>query len=117
MTKKLRRMYLSLANNDYGRVERDLNLFVAPFVFGRGLKPNEVSYLDWDVYGLQLTEKTEDTIWDSYHTMKAAEYFPNRAFLIVDQFTWGFWDTHRPNMILMDQPNWFNVLSNALEMR
>jgi len=117
MTKKLRRMYLFLADNDYGRVERDLNLYVAPFVFGRGLRANEISYLTWDIYGLKLSEKTEDTIWDSYHTLKCAEYFPNRLFLIVDNFTWSFWDAHAPNMILMDQPNWPNILTNSLEMK
>jgi hypothetical protein len=110
-------MYLYLANNDYGRVERDLNLFVAPFVFGRDLRANEISYLNWDAYGLQLGEKNEDTIWTSYHTLKCAEYFPTRAFLIVDRFTWSFWEKPAPNMILMDQPNWPNILSNALEIR
>jgi hypothetical protein len=110
-------MYLFLANNDYGRIERDLNLFVAPFIFGRDLRANQISYLTWDVYGLQLSEKTEESIWDSYHMLKCAEYFPSRAFLVIDKFTWSFWDSPAPNMILMDQPDWANILANALETK
>lgn len=117
MRKKLRRAYLYLADGDYGRIEDELNLYVSPFLFGRELSVTKVSYLEWDVYGLKLIDKTEDSIWNMYRVFKCAEFFPNRFFLIIDRFTWNLFDEHRPNMVLMDQPNWANILVTHLEKR
>ena len=116
MTKKLRKAYLYLDNRDYGRIEAELNTYVACFKFGRHLTINEISYLQWDIYGLSLSSRDSDSIWEaSYHTHKAAQYFPNRLFLIVDKFTWDFFEAPTPNMVLMDQPNWPNIIRNHLE--
>ena len=117
MRKKLRRTYLYLGNNDYGRVEAELNMYVTCFLFGLDLRANQISYLEWDIYVLLLTEKNERNIWDSYHMLKCADYFPNRLFLVIDKFTWSFFESHRPNMVLMDQPNWPNIVNNHLETR
>jgi len=114
---KLLRAYLYLANDDYGRVEALLNMYVAGFVCGRGLHPNSISHLEWDLYVFNLIEKGEDNVWIAYHVEKAAQYFPSRSFLIINKFTLNFFDTPFPNMILMDQPNWINIIRNHLEMR
>lgn len=110
MKKKLRRMYLFLASGDYGEIEREITTYVSPFNFGRDLKANQVSYLEWDVYGFQLSRKGEESTWDAYHTYKCAQYFPNRLILIIDKFTLGFFDDVPSNMLLMDQPNWPNLM-------
>lgn len=117
MKKKLPRMYLYLGNNDYGRIERELTTYVSGFLFGRNLQPDKISYLDWDIYGLQLCKKTEETIWISYHALKCAQYFPNRMVLIIDEFTMSFFDSPAGNMVLMDQPNWVHIVNNYLEMK
>lgn len=116
MTKALRRAYLYLANDDYGRIEAALNIYIAGFVFGRNLRPNNVSHLEWDLYVFNLISRGEDNVWLTYHVEKGAQYFPNRAFLITDQFTWNFFSETSSNMILMDQPNWPNILRNKLEI-
>ena len=113
----MKRAYLFLADNDYGRIEAELNMFVGPFVFGRDLRANHISYLQWDLHGLKLVDKAEDSVWDAYHFMKSAQYFPSRAFLVVDRFTWEMFDTFSSNMILMDQPNWPNLVLNQLETK
>jgi hypothetical protein len=116
--KKLRRAYLYLANRDYGRVESELNTFVSPFIFGRHLKPNKVSFLEWDLIGIQLTDKRdEDNVWDVYHFHKCASYFPSRTFLVIDRITWNLFESRTPNMILMDQPNWVSLINNSLESK
>ena len=118
MRKKLRRAYLYLDNRDYGRIEAELNTYVACFKFCRGLTINQISYLEWDIYGLQLNDRSVDSIWEaSYHTLKCAQYFPGRLFLIIDRFTWGFFESPTPNMVLMDQPNWPNMILNHMEIR
>ena len=115
---KLRRAYLYLANKKYGQVEADLNTFVSPFVFGRNLKPNKVSFLSWDLIGLQLTgRQTDDNIWDVYHFHKCASYFPSRTFLVIDKTTWGMFESYTPNMILMDTPNWACLTIRNLESK
>ena len=116
MIKSLKRAYLYLGNDDYGRVEASLNTYVAAFVCGRKMRPNEVSYLSWDLYVFNLITRGEDNVWLAYHVEKAAQYFPSRSFLITDRFTWEFFDVKSPNMILMDQPNWSNILRNQLEI-
>jgi hypothetical protein len=117
MTKNLRRMYLWLGDKDYGQVEADFQMYVGFFLFGRHLKPSEVSYRDWDVYGIKFTEESEDNIWDTYHLKKCAEYYPSRLIVIMDRFTWGFFDERPDNMILMDQPNWANIVKRHLESK
>lgn len=117
MQSKLLRAYLYLGNDDYGRIEASLNMYVAGFVCGRGLRPNNISHLEWDLYVFNLAERGEDNVWLAYHVEKAAQYFPSRAFLITDQFTLDFFGTLSPNMTLMDQPNWPNIIRNHLEMR
>jgi len=115
MRKKLTKIFLYLDNQDYGRVENELSLYL-PCKFCRHLTINEISYLTWDIYGLSLSSRDADSIWEaSYHTLKAAEYFPNRLFLIIDRFTWDFFEVPTPNMVLMDQPNWPNIIINHLE--
>lgn len=106
-----------LGNNDYGRIEALLNMYVSRFIFSRGLRPNNVSHLEWDLYGFNLVDRGEDNVWDAYHVQKVAQYFPSRVFLITDEFTWKFFDEHRPNIVLMDQPNWPNIIINYLELR
>lgn len=117
MKKKLRRAYLYLGNRDYGRIEAELNMYVACFLFGRDFKPNQIQNLEWDMYVMSLSERTESSIWDTYHVLKCAQCFSSRLFIMVDQFTWGFFDTPLHNMILMDQPNWPNIVNNHLEVR
>ena len=118
MRSKLRKAYLYLDNEDYAGIERELNTYVACFTFGRNLRVNQISYLQWDLYGLQLNDAGSDNVWEaSYHVFKCAEYFPARTFLIIDKFTWNFFETHPPNMVLMDQPNWPNIIRNRLETK
>jgi len=117
MTKNLKRAYLYLGNDDYGRVEAALNTYVAGFVCGRGLKPNNISHLEWDLYVFNLIERGDDNVWLAYHVEKASQFFPSRIFLIIDHFTLDFFDPPSTNMLLMDQPNWPTILRNRLEIK
>lgn len=117
MIKNLKRAYLYLGNDDYGRVEAALNTYVASFVCCRGLRPNNISHLEWDLYVFNLVDRGEDNTWLAYHVEKAAQCFPNRVFLITDQFTMDFFSKVPINLTLMDQPNWPNIIRNRLEIR
>ena len=112
----LYRAYSYLADGNYAAVEADLWMFVGCFVFGRNLRPNAVSVLEWDLYILQLMDRREDSIWIAYHTVKCAKYHPDRTILVVDKFTLDCLEERTPNMVLMDQPNWHNMLIHTMEI-
>lgn len=115
MKKPVKRAYIRLPNNNYAKVESELNTYVATIIFGRGLTINEVSYLDWDLYVFSLPDSSEENIWDVYSISKAADLYSDKVFLIVDQKTWSLFLDPTKNMVLMDRPDWVGQVLRRLE--
>ena len=84
-------------------------------LFRRGIHPNGLAHLAWDIYCAQLCGRDEDSVWAAYHIAAAARYFPYRPFLIVDRETWNYFSEPSINLIPMFDGNWVNHLLYQME--